>query len=145
MLAVLARVSNRQEAIRRALDRIATLEGKERETALEQLAILAGLRGLELEVIAEARKYMPFVVDLMENKIFRDRYERGLAEGKAEGRAEGRVEGELKLLQVQLNKRFGGLPAWAQQQVETATSEQIEAWSLKVLDAKTLEDVFGGR
>lgn len=85
LLAVLARVRDRQATIRRALDRIATLEGKERELAIEQLIILAGLRGLAVEVVNEARKYMPFVVDLMENEVFRERYERGLAEGKAEG------------------------------------------------------------
>jgi hypothetical protein len=85
MLAVLARVTSRQEAIRRALDRIAKLKRREREVAVEQLAILAGLWGLELELVSEAREYMPFVVDLMENRIFRQRYERGLAEGEARG------------------------------------------------------------
>jgi hypothetical protein len=89
MLAVLARVTSRQEAIRRALDRIAKLKRREREVAAEQLAILVGLRGLELELVSEAREYMPFVVDLMENRIFRQRYERGLAEGEARGEAKG--------------------------------------------------------
>lgn len=113
LLAVLARVRDRQATIRRALDRIATLEGKERELAIEQLIILAGLRGLAVEVVNEARKYMPFVVDLMENEVFRERYERGLAEGKAEG--------ELKVLRAQLNKRFGELPAWAQERLGRRT------------------------
>ena len=113
LLAVLARVRDRQATIRQALDRIATLEGKERELAIEQLIILAGLRGLAVEVVNEARKYMPFVVDLMENEVFRERYERGLAEGKAEG--------ELKVLRAQLNKRFGELPAWAQERLGRRT------------------------
>jgi hypothetical protein len=80
---VLARVRDRQATIRQALDRIATLAGKERELAIEQLIILAGLRGLAVEVVKEARKYMPFVVDPMENEVFRERYDRGLAEGEA--------------------------------------------------------------
>jgi hypothetical protein len=96
LLAVLARVRDRQATIRRALDKIATLEGKERELAIEQLVILAGLRGLAVEVVNEARRYMPFVVDLMENEVFRERYERGLAEGEAKG--------ELKVLRAQLTK-----------------------------------------
>jgi len=141
MLAVLARVTSRQEAIRRALDRIAKLKRREREVAVEQLAILAGLWGLELELVSEAREYMPFVVDLMENRIFRQRYERGLAEGEARGE----TKGERKVLQAQLKKRFGRLSAWAQTRLEEATVEQIEAWSLKLLDAKKLEDVIGKR
>jgi hypothetical protein len=139
MLAVLARVKSRRAAIRRALDKLAKLEGKQRELAIEQLAILAGLRGLELELVKEARKYMPFVVDLMENRIFRSRYERGLADGEARGEARG----ERKVLRTLLKKRFGRLPVWAQKRLDEAATEQIEAWSLKLLDAGKLEDVLG--
>lgn len=146
LVAILARVRSRKAAIRRALDRIATLKGRERELAVEQLAILAGLRGLEVEIVKEARRYMPFVIDLMENKIYRARYERGLAEGEAKGRAEGeakgRAEGELRVLRALLTKRFGRLPAWARKRLESATTSQLESWSLKLLDAKTLEDVL---
>jgi hypothetical protein len=135
LLAVLARVEDRQATIRQALDRIATLDGKERELAIEQLIILAGLRGLEVDVVNEARKYMPFVVDLMENKVFQARYESGLAEGEARG--------ELKVLRAQLNKRFGELPAWAQERLERASAEQLETWSLKLLDAASLDEALG--
>ncbi len=139
LLAVLARVKDRQATIHRALDRIATLEGKERELAIEQLIILAGLRGLAVEVVNEARKYMPFVVDLMENEVFRARYERGLAEGEAKGEAKG----ELKVLRAMLNKRFGDLPAWAQERMEQASTDQLETWSLRLLDAASLDEVLG--
>ena len=83
ILSVLAKVKNRREAVRRALDRIATLKGKKRELAVEHLTILAGLRGVEADVVEEARAYMPFVIDLMENAVFRNRYERGVAAGEA--------------------------------------------------------------
>jgi len=105
MLAVLARVKSRQDAIRGVLGRIGKVEAKQRELAVEQLAILAGLRGL----------------------------------------ADGRAEGERKVLRAQLKKRFGRLPVWAQKQLDEATAEQIEAWSLKLLDARKLEDVLGKR
>ena len=139
LLAVLARVTDRQATIRQALDRIATLEGKERELAIEQLIILAGLRGLEVDVVNEARRYMPFVVDLMENKVFQERYERGLAEG----RAEGEVTGELKVIRALLNKRFGELPVWAQERLDRATAGQLETWSTNLLDAASLEEALG--
>jgi hypothetical protein len=145
--ALLARVRDRQATIRRALDKIATLEGKERELAIEQLVILAGLRGLAVEVVNEARRYMPFVVDLMENEVFRERYERGLAEGEAKGEAKGEArgeaKGELKVLRAQLTKRFGELPQWAEECLERASVEQLDAWSLNLLDAASLDEALG--
>jgi hypothetical protein len=86
----------------------------QRKLAVEQLAILAGLRGLELELVKEARKYMPFVIDLMENRVYRNRYERGVADGRSEG--------ALKVLRAQLKKRFGRLPLWAQKRLDEATA-----------------------
>jgi hypothetical protein len=96
-----------------------------------------------VDVVNEARKYMPFVVDLMENKVFQARYESGLAEGEARGRVEGEVRGELKVLRAQLNKRFGELPAWAQERLERASAGQLDMWSLKLLDAASLDEALG--
>jgi hypothetical protein len=80
MLAILARVKSRSEAIRPCTRPNRYTEG-ERAGSRDRAALdLAGLRGLELEVVQEARVYMPFVADLMENRIFRQRYERSLAE-----------------------------------------------------------------
>ena len=58
------------------LKRIGKLKGKEREIAVEQLTILAGLRGLEQKVREEA-KHMPFIIDLMDNKLVREGYDNG--------------------------------------------------------------------
>ena len=154
MLAVLARVRDQREAVHRALERIATLEGSERDVAVAQLAILAGLRGLG-EIWKQEREKMPFEIDVMENEILRELYEKGLTEGEARGeargRAEGRAEGEARgkaigeanVLRTQMEKRFGPLPGWARGRLESATTQQIETWTLAVLDARTLEDVFG--
>jgi hypothetical protein len=66
----------------------------------------------------------------------------GLQEGRQEGRREGRQEGELVLLQRQLTRKFGPLSEATQQRLKTATSVQLETWSLSILDAATLEEVF---
>ncbi len=70
----------------------------------------------------------------------------GRAEGRAEGRTEGLVEGhqqgESHLLSRQLHRRFGELPAWASHRLQQATVEQLERWSLRVLEAPRLEQVF---
>jgi len=63
-------------------------------------------------------------------------------DGLREGRLEGRLEGESTLLQKLFERRFGPLPDWARQRLLGATTEQLEAWALEILDATTLEDVF---
>jgi len=63
-------------------------------------------------------------------------------EGLQEGRREGRQEGELVLLKRQLARKFGPLPDEAEQRLKAATSAQLETWSLNILDATTMEDVF---
>jgi hypothetical protein len=66
----------------------------------------------------------------------------GLAKGRAEGRVEGRVEGELKLLRKQLELRFGALPTWAINKLNSAPEQNLEAWGEAVLTAPTLDAVF---
>ncbi|MEO5377908.1 MAG: DUF4351 domain-containing protein, partial [Magnetococcus sp. DMHC-6] len=63
--------------------------------------------------------------------------------GKWEGRQEGRQEGEAKMLLRQLTRRFGTLPSNLQEKVNSADLETLELWSDLVLDARSLEDVFG--
>ncbi|MCK9507692.1 MAG: Rpn family recombination-promoting nuclease/putative transposase [Pigmentiphaga sp.] len=63
-------------------------------------------------------------------------------EGLAEGRKEGRVEGQVELLHKQLARKFSPLPPNVEQRLHAATSETLEAWSLNLLDATTLDEVF---
>jgi predicted transposase YdaD len=67
----------------------------------------------------------------------------GRAEGEAKGRAEGRAEGAARLLVRQLGRRFGAVPDGVRKRIDAASLEQLEAWSDRVLDAATLDDVFG--
>ncbi len=63
---------------------------------------------------------------------------------RQEGRLEGRLEGEGAILLRQLKRRFGPeLPSWVETKVQTASAEQLEAWSEAILDATSLEDVVG--
>ncbi|VCU68454.1 hypothetical protein PIGHUM_00505 [Pigmentiphaga humi] len=57
-------------------------------------------------------------------------------------RMEGRLEGQTQLLKRLLMKKFGILPPAVVQRLEQATEAQTEAWSLNVLDAPSLDDVF---
>jgi predicted transposase YdaD len=57
-------------------------------------------------------------------------------------RQEGRQEGEATLLLRQLRRRFGQLPNWVSDKVNTADMELLEILSDRILDARSLEEVF---
>src|ERR1017187_471514 len=65
---ILARLRDHRGAIRKIMERIAGLAAAERETALAQLLILAGLRRLAKTVEQEARK-MPIHINILENEV----------------------------------------------------------------------------
>ena len=82
----------------------------------------------------------------------------GRQEGRLEGRQEGRLEGRREglkeglfegsresasiILNNLLRRKFGALPVNISERINAAETEQLQAWSLNVLDAETLNDVF---
>ena len=62
--------------------------------------------------------------------------------GLAKGRIEGRVEGEARLLRKLLEHRFGTLPAWASDKLNSAAEQDLESWAEAVLSAPSLETVL---
>ena len=65
--------------------------------------------------------------------------------GQWEGRQEGRQEGEAKILTRLLQRRFGNLPEWANQEIAKAEPPLLEEWSLRIFDAQSLDDVFSDK
>ncbi len=61
-------------------------------------------------------------------------------EGKKEGKKEGIQQG-IGLF-VQLINRFGPLPDWATQQMLSASPEQLDRWSERVLKAESIQGVL---
>ena len=68
--------------------------------------------------------------------------EKGMATGIAKGIEKGIRQGLAQGLQRQLIRRFGPLSAEVTRQLEHATPEQLETWTDRVLDARTLDEVF---
>lgn len=68
----------------------------------------------------------------------------GLKEGEAKGRMEGEAKGRSAILNKLLSKRFGQgiLDIRIQERLRTATPEQLDVWAERILDAKTIDDVF---
>ncbi|WP_052355472.1 DUF4351 domain-containing protein [Castellaniella defragrans] len=64
--------------------------------------------------------------------------------GIAKGLERGQVKGQADLLLRLLQRRFGAVGADVVQRIRAAGMEELETWSLNILDAATLEDVFRG-
>jgi hypothetical protein len=125
VIAILARLRDHKDAVRRVVERIAGLVAAERETALGQLLILAGLRHFEEMVEQEARK-MPILNDILDNKVLGREFKRG----------------ELTVLRRQIEKRFGAIPSWAEERLAGRSPADLEDLSVRVLDAQSLDDLL---
>ena len=68
--------------------------------------------------------------------------QQGLQQGLLEGKLEGKLEGQSSTLARQLIKRFGPLSPETAQRLQTATAEQLELWTDRILDAPTSAAVF---
>jgi hypothetical protein len=64
--------------------------------------------------------------------------------GRVEGEVAGEAKGRQAILQHQLNKRFGQniLDFHFQEQLRKATPEQLDLWAERILDAKSVDEVF---
>ena len=64
-------------------------------------------------------------------------------EGRQEGMERGVLRGERAVLERQLRHRFGPLPAAVVERLGQASADDLETWADNVLDAGTLDGVFG--
>ncbi|MDM8537619.1 DUF4351 domain-containing protein [Desulfobacterales bacterium HSG17] len=55
---------------------------------------------------------------------------------------EGKREGEISLFKRLLTRRFGSFPAWTSERLKKADIKDIEIWTDRILDAKSVEDIF---
>ena len=60
----------------------------------------------------------------------------------AKGKPDWLQQGEARMLLRQIQRRFGNAPTWAQEKIAEADLPTLEEWSLRFVDAKSLEDVF---
>jgi hypothetical protein len=134
VIAILAQLRDDKEAVHKIVGRIAGLTTAEKETALAQLTILAGLRHLARTVEQETRK-MPIDLDIRDHETLGPMF--------IEAEQKGRQEGELAVLRRQIEKRFGVLPRWASDKLAALPASELEDLSERVLDAKNVEELLG--
>jgi hypothetical protein len=63
---------------------------------------------------------------------------------REEGKEVGLSQGQARVLLTQLRRRFGALTQAQQDRITTATSDQLEAIALRILDAKTIDEAIAG-
>ncbi|MEO5374741.1 MAG: Rpn family recombination-promoting nuclease/putative transposase [Alphaproteobacteria bacterium] len=62
---------------------------------------------------------------------------------KQEGMTEGKAEGKAEMLLHLLPMRCGPVSPEIEERVRKASSDQLDEWSIRLMNAHTLEDVFG--
>ena len=107
----------------------------------------ADLKALFTELVRQAIEGLgaPVAVpdDLVEMKtMLATQGKEWIRQWKAEGRAEGRAEGKAEMLLRQLRRRFHSVPSELEARVRKADDAQLDDWSDRFVDAKSLADVF---
>lgn len=162
VLAILTRLGDQRDTVRRILERIARGPVGERGEALAELSIVAGLRKPARAVIVKEAKNMPIHYDIMDNELIgpvirkeqakasregrlEGRLEgllEGRAEGREQGREQGREEGQRDILLDLMQKRFGRVPQRIRRRLTALKPDEIRAATLRVLDAQRIDDLF---
>ncbi|MBI1789650.1 MAG: DUF4351 domain-containing protein [Acidobacteria bacterium] len=149
LLAILCRTSDARATVRGILERVAAQPEVVRRDWLANLLVLSKLRRLQ-ELVSEESRSMPVTIDLSDIREFREAFakvqtqgwEKGKAQGLVEGKLEGKLEGEVALLRRLLERRFGSLPGWVIERLQSASTDTLEEWGVRVLNAQTLEEVL---
>jgi hypothetical protein len=95
------------------------------------------------------REYLRMIQVLSDNRNLKteiEEAEKMLTEVRLENMpfySTGVQKGECNILQRQLTRRFGPLDEAVRQRIENASSDQLELWADRVLDAGSLDEVLG--
>lgn len=58
--------------------------------------------------------------------------------------AEGQISGKASVLRRMLARRFGPLPTEVEARIQAADGPTLDEWCDRILDARTMDEVFGG-
>ncbi len=130
ILAVLARVEDRMDTIRRIFAKILPLEPAKRADALQRLLITCGMRGFNQEF-----KEMAISWGIEDSEILGPPYRKGKEEGKEEGKKE--------VVRRQIERRFGPLPSWAEDRLNGISQNETDDLALRIFDAGSLTELLG--
>lgn len=145
---------SQERAVRAALGALKYAYGRATREVLERLlADLPDGDSLEVQILTYIVRVYDITIEDVAAAVARARPERRdelmptvaeqwVWQGRAEGRIEGRIEGMADMLLRQLRRRFGALPEEIESRVRSAGVDALDAWSDRILDASSLDDVF---
>jgi hypothetical protein len=70
---------------------------------------------------------MPILDDILQHRVLGREYKPGW------------LEGELKIIRMQIERRFGPLPDWAEQSLRNMTVDELENLADRVFEVQSLE------
>ncbi|NGZ05224.1 MAG: DUF4351 domain-containing protein [Magnetococcales bacterium] len=110
--------------------------------------IMAGLERMKvmpLPVIPDDLQEVMIMLAWHVEQWAKDYENKGRVAGYNDGERIGVQKGEAALLTRLLQRRFGPLPDWVQEQIARADSRTLEEWSVQIFDGQSLEQVFATR
>lgn len=99
------------------------------------------MEGITPEYVTQlGKEWFEFMVDVTpEDKLFSlPKLEHRLVQEHLNGERKEAA----KILTRQLQRRFGVVPNWVSEKIAKAEPPSLEEWSLRILDAQSLDDVF---
>jgi Domain of unknown function (DUF4351) len=134
---LLLRLLGAGEVLRQAIGELKALRA---EDPMRSLALPLLVR-LRLEIPADPAEQTDDDQEFLMNT--QDIVEAWRQEAVQEGERKGVQKGERTVLLRLLRRRFGdAVDAHVEQRIATASSEQIDSWTMRILSAATLAEVF---
>lgn len=138
--------SRSPEDVRRVLGRLSDWLGEPQQTALrrhfvvwlKRVLLPSRMGGIHFNQVNDLQE-----IDSMLAERVKDWTRDWMEQGIQKGLEQGIEKGQLVVLTRQLTRRFGPLDDATTQRLQQATSADLERWTDNILDARTLEEVFG--
>ena len=68
--------------------------------------------------------------------------QKGMQQGVEQGMQQGMQQGEAAALKKLINLKFGELPHWAEEKIQSAGVPELEVWLEAILTSDTLESLL---
>ena len=156
MMALLMSVEDKAALIGQIVGRIKGLtEEQSRRDAIMQLLLTCQMRAMKDLATKEIGRKMPSMeIDMETDPFLGPFFQKGFAKGRAEGIAEGIAAGEARgkaegsaekareLIRRLLTKKFGALPAWAEQRLASCTLQRLDTIAERLITCTSLEQLL---
>ncbi|MBF0141422.1 MAG: hypothetical protein HQL74_14220 [Magnetococcales bacterium] len=108
--------------------------------------VLAGMFKQAVSTLTGDRSILSETLGLLEVKaMLQTNMENWKQAKRLEWTQEGELKGKAETLTHLLKRRFGDLPLWVGQKIAEAKPPTLDEWTLRILDATTLDSVFADR